>query len=410
VTGSGQAVGWLNRFMGLEDYLEELRVRGFGETGDQSVCLDCIIDEGLREQVAPHLTEDACTFCGLEAEDEVPIAAPFEELMWPVMDAINFFYERSEETLFWSDDVTRRYRSQDVAANVCSGEVSDNVLEAICEVITEDDWNEDPAMLRPDLALRYAWDHFRDKVKHETRFVFLSIAEESSPHPDDFTSSEILEKLINIIQSRGVLTDVPAGRIFYRGRMVDKPELAGYDASTLGSPPPMVASANRMSPAGISMFYGCDDIPTVVAEIGSHTTKRFAVVGAFETTQPLQMVNLAALPPIPSVFNSEQRKYYYELLFLHKFARDLSAPVVLDGREHIEYVPTQVVTEYMRWLPAVAIDGILFTSAQNGGTSCVVFCGPEGCADAGKESDETRLRLMNSSLEIVRVVAGPATL
>jgi hypothetical protein len=393
--------------MGLEDYLEEIRVRGFDDTGDRAVCLACLFDQGLRQQVAPHLTEPTCTFCGQEAEGDAPIAADFETLMQPVMDAIRFFYERSEESLFWSDDVTRRYTSWEVADDVCAGAVSDNVMEAICELITPDEWNEDPGILPPNVALRYAWNQFRERVKHETRFVFLSIPEQHSDHPDDFTTSEILEKLIDIVQTRGVLTEVPAGRIFYRGRMVDEPESADFNAPALGSPPPTKASANRMSPAGISMFYGCDDIPTVVAEIGSHTTKRFAVVGAFETTRPLRMVNLAALPAIPSVFVPEQRKNYYELKFLREFARDLSEPVVLDGREHIEYVPTQVVTEYMRWLPAVAIDGILFTSAQNGGTSCIMFCGPAGCADAGKETDETMLRLKDGSLQTVRVVASP---
>lgn len=401
---------WLNEIMGrTKDYLEELRVRGFSETGDRTICLNCIIDEGLRDQVAAHLTEDACTFCDRETEDGVPIAAPFEELMRSVMDAIRFFYERSEESLYWDDDITRRYSSLEVADRICgAGEVADNVLEAIFDVITEEDWNEDPAVLRPNVALRYAWDHFREKVKHETRFVFLSIPEESSSHPDDFTTSEILDKLINIIQSQGIIADVPAGRVFYRGRMIDDPDLDGYDASTLGSPPPMRSSANRMSPAGISMFYGCDDVSTVVAEIGSHTSKRYAVIGAFETMRPMQMVNLATLPPIPSVFDPERRKYYYDLLFLHEFARDLSASVALDGREHIEYVPTQVVTEYMRWLPVAAIDGILFTSSQNGGTSCVIFCGPEGCADAGKEKDETMLRLNTGSIQKVRVIASPA--
>lgn len=328
--------------------------------------------------------------------------------MRPVMDAINFFYERSEETLFWDDDVTPRYSSYIVADDVCAGAVSDDVLQAILEVIAEDEWNEDPGMLRPDVALRHAWNDFRNKVKHETRFVFLSIPEKHSDHPDEFTTSEILEKLIDVIQSQGVLTDIPSGHVFYRGRMADEPESGGYDASTLGSPPPKIASANRMSPAGISMFYGCDDIPTVVAEIGSHTAKRFAIIGAFETTRPLRMVNLAALPPMPSVFDPEGRKCYYELRFLHEIARDLSAPVVVDGREHIEYVPTQVVTEYIRWLPAVAIDGILFMSAQNGGTSCVIFCGPEGCANETRETDKTILRLKNGSVQTVRVIAGPA--
>src|SRR6266566_2541188 len=394
--------------MGLEDYLEEIRERGFGETGDRAVCLDCILDEGLREQVAPHLTEHACTFCGREAADEAPIAADFETLMRPVMDAIRFLYCRSIDTLFIRDDVTPRYTSWEVAEEICTWAVSDSVLEAICEVITPDEWNKDPGMLPPNVALYYAWSNFCDEVKHETRFVFLSIPEQHSDHPDNFTTGEILDKLMEVIQIRGVLTELPVGHTFYRGRMVDEPEPAAYDASTLGSPPPTKASANRMSPAGISMFYGCDDIPTVVAEIGSHTAKRFAVVGAFETTRSLRMVNLAALPAIRSVFDLERRKYYYELLFLYHFARDLSKPVVLDGSEHIEYVPTQVVTEYMRWLPAVAIDGILFTSAQNGGTSCVIFCGPEGCADAGKETDKTMLRLRDGSLQTVRVVASPS--
>jgi HEPN/RES N-terminal domain 1/RES domain len=383
-------------------------MRGFHETGDRSVCLNCILDEGLREQVAPHLTEDACTFCGREAENNRPIAARFEELMRPVMDAIYFFYESSEENLFGAA-MLHHYSSEYVAGEICAGAVSDDVLQAIFAVIIDDDWNEDPSMPRPDVYLRDAWDNFREKVKHETRFVFLSIPEQSSSDPDEFTTSETLAKLVEIAQSRGALTDIPAGRIFYRGRMVDKPESAGYDASTLGSPPPMIASANRMSPAGISMFYGCNDIPTVVAEIGSHTAKSFAVIGAFETTRPLQMLDLTALSRAPNHFDPQQREHYYELLFLHEFTRDLIEPIVLDGREHIEYVPTQVVTEYTRWLPAVAIDGILFTSAQNGGTSCVIFCGPEGCADEGKETDKTMLRLKNGSVQAIRVIAGLAT-
>jgi hypothetical protein len=94
-------MSWLDGPMGrLKEYFHELDTRGFGDTGDQSVCLDCILDGGLREQVAPHLTEDACTFCGREAKNDVPIAAPFEELMRPIMDAINFLYKRSEENLY----------------------------------------------------------------------------------------------------------------------------------------------------------------------------------------------------------------------------------------------------------------------------------------------------------------------
>lgn len=391
-----------------KEYYDELQTRGFGEVDDQSVCLDCIIDEGLRSQVGEHLTEDECSFCGREAEDgEAPIAASFEVLMRSVMDAIFFLYERTVDSLYWDDDITRRYTSQEVVYDLCSGAVSDHVFEGILDVIADDEWNEDPGAMRPDDAFRYAWNDFRETVKHKTRFVFLSIPQESSPHPDDFTTAEILEKLVDIIQKRDILVEVAAGRIFYRGRMIDKPD-GSYDAASLGSPPNDVASLNRMSPAGISMFYGADDVSTAIAEIGAHTSKRFAVVGAFETVRRLQVVDLANLPPVPSLFDPDERKNYFELKFMHGFARDLSAPIATDGREHIDYVPTQVVTEYLRWLPVFAVDGMLFTSSQNGGISCVVFCGPEGCANAGEETEDTVLRLPRDSIKVMRVVAGPA--
>jgi hypothetical protein len=44
----------------------------------------------------------------------------------------------------------------------------------------------------------------------------------------------------------------------------------------------------------------------------------------------------------------EARRERAELSFLHGFARDLSAQIERDNRIHIEYVPTQVVSEYLR--------------------------------------------------------------
>jgi len=94
---------------------------------------------------------------------------------------------------------------------------------------------------------------------------------------------------------------------------------------------------------------------------------------------------------------------------MHAFARDLSASVVIDGREHIEYAPTQVVTEYLRWLPEFHVDGILFASAQNGGTSCVIFCGPDECSDPTDDAATAVVRLIQGSIHAVRVVATPIT-
>src|SRR5262245_28780382 len=162
---------------GAKAHRMDMDERGFGETGDRAVCLDCVLDEGLSEQVARLLTGGRCTFCGRESADEQPIAADFADLMRLVMDAIRFFYLRSAESLLGGDDSTPRYGSYDVVYSVCDEAVTDEVLEAILEVIDADDRNEDPSAIRPDVALRHAWDHFRDKVKHQSRFVFLSMPE-----------------------------------------------------------------------------------------------------------------------------------------------------------------------------------------------------------------------------------------
>lgn len=386
----------------------EIADRGFEETGERAVCMECILDEALRAKVSTHLTMPYCDFCERESDDDRAIAVDLEDFMPIIMDTISSFYEKSLDSLYWDDDITRRYSSEEVAYDICDGAVTHGVLDAIIDVLPDEQWNEDPGLLRPDKAMRSAWETFRDKVKHEARFVFLSIPEESSERPDEFTTSEILRKLTEIIERRSIIVSLSAGQRFQRGRLVSDPHKSqDFDASDLGSPPPSIASANRFSPAGISMFYGCDDAETVVAEIGAHSTSRFAMIGEFETTRPLRLANFADLPPIPSVFESNTHDEYYEIKFLRSIAEDMGSPVSIDGSEHIDYVPTQVVTEYLRWLPDLSLDGILFTSAQNGGRCCVVFCGPDGCVDLGNENDETVLRLRPGSVRAVRVISIP---
>ena len=181
------------------------------------------------------------------------------------------------------------------------------------------------------------------------------------------------------------------------------PDLSSYDADKLGPPPSQKATANRMSPAGISMFYGATDLDTAVAEIGAHSSYGYAVTGEFTTGREVRLIDLTRLPKIPSIFNEQTFRSYYSILFLHNFVRDLTLPVDLDGQEHIDYVPTQVFTEYLKYSFPVRVDGLMFPSAQGPGANVVVFYGPEFCADEGDADDYTRLILIRSSLDKHRV-------
>ena len=70
----------------------------------------------------------------------------------------------------------------------------------------------------------------------------------------------------------------------------------------------------------------------------------------------------------------------------------------LDGREHIEYVPTQIVTEYFRRIFRVEgrrLDGIIYESSRVVGRNAfVLFCENSQCIDGeptGEESEMLKL-------------------
>ena len=104
-----------------------------------------------------------------------------------------------------------------------------------------------------------------------------------------------------------------------------------------------------------------------------------ATVATFELTEDITVLNLAEIPGVPSIFAGEWIDERREsLIFLHAFVEALTDPVVKDGREHVEYVPSQVVTEYVRYrLPELlekAVHGLIYPSArQDGGVGCVLF-------------------------------------
>jgi hypothetical protein len=155
-----------------------------------------------------------------------------------------------------------------------------------------------------------------------------------------------------------------------------------------------------MSPGGIGMFYGALDQDTAVAEIGSHGTKRFAIISQFKTRRDIRVLNLAALDPEPSLFDPANRTdEWFDLAFLNAFASDLSKPISVDDREHVDYVPTQIVTEYFRFASEQKVDGILYRGSQNSGICCVLFCDAGGCVDPG--SAASRRPIGSPLLEIV---------
>jgi hypothetical protein len=143
------------------------------------------------------------------------------------------------------------------------------------------------------------------------------------------------------------------------------------------------------------MFYTSDNPQTALRETAKDPGT--FVVGEFQTQRQAPILDLTRLSKIPTLFEDTD----YEVgpgarkkhLFIHHIADSISRPIARDDRVHINYVPTQVVTEYIRehvnWnnLP---IDGICYSSAVHPGhNSYVLFANQENLIIPENETSDS---------------------
>lgn len=385
--------------------------RGYWWT-DQALCPAHTDDPVLNGVITANLSETSCSYCSATRGDETPVAAPLDTFLEAFMAGVHFLYEPAEDSgvpVAEGERITTVYDSDEVVRTVMdhatAGRGDNEALTAdITAALTTSEWvDKDWQRLSPDRVMHYSWESFKTLVKHSTRFFFGSMV--GSTDDETLPASRFFAELARLIAEIPEIYPGPCP-VLYRGRMTaTEPDIAEYAcAAALGPPPPERAAANRMSPAGISMFYGSTDLDTAVAEIGAHSSYGHAVTGEFTpATREIRLIDLTKLPSLPSIFDARFAGRYYAILFLRKFIHDLTLPIDLDGREHIDYVPTQVFTEYLKYSFPARVDGLMFGSAQGPGANVVVFYGPEFCSDKGSEDEYTRLSLDPASVRKHRV-------
>lgn len=245
--------------------------------------------------------------------------------------------------------------------------------------------HKNPYSLTEEQARRMGWEEFADLVKHRVRHLLFPPKKGESDN-EVTEPSEMLDELGDLFVHNGLFWTLKAGAALSRVR-IHSPE--NRPANTLGTlGPPSAADArfsNRMSPAGISMFYAALDEPTAIAETNVRHDGKPAerTTATFKVLKDLVLLDLVNLPGVPSIFDGDEANLDRAALgFLHEFVDDLTKPVSKDGREHVEYVPSQVVTEYVRYRLGEKlgkpISGIRYPSARlENGVGCVLFFAQE---------------------------------
>jgi hypothetical protein len=363
----------------------ELESRNISGVLDKKLCIKHINDNAIKRFIRKNYTIGYCDYC----EKEVKVVS-LENLLEFMMLGISNFYEDAAN-----------YMSYNGREGGYLGETFGNYeliqdricLEADPYQLTEDivDSIDDFAWSEPDMyydterdELMYQWSFFKNLIKHKSRYLFQH-NQISDQNKNAFT---ILKEVGKITKSLNLIKKIEEGTTIYRCRQHHSSKVVSEKGKLVAPPVENAIYPNRFSPSGISMLYSAFDPDTAFLETISREDKKkdSITISKFKLKKEIYVVDFNKLPKLPSIFDFEKVKTHYLIRFLYDLVRDFTQEIKKDGKEHIEYVPTQVVTEYFRYPfnrnRQNVIEGIVYPSSKNiSESSSVIFWNNEECLE-----------------------------
>ncbi|PZR20758.1 MAG: RES domain-containing protein [Flavobacterium psychrophilum] len=351
---------------------------------DKKVCVRHFEDKAINNFIRRNYQPGYCDYCN----KEVNVVA-LEEVLVFMMEGIGNYYEDaanfmgydSREGGYIGDTYTADELIQEQIELVTDPfELTEDIVAAIEEIA----WAEPDRYYDSERdELMYHWSYFKDIIKHKARYLFTSYGAKDSQENDAF---RILSEVGRISKGFNLVHKINKGQKIYRCRQHHLSRKF-TDAKDLVAPPSDYAIyPNRFSPSGISMLYAAFDKETAIRETISRENKKAnrITVSEFIIDKDIYIIDFNKLPLLPSIFQHKSVKSYYLIAFLYDLVRDFTKDITKDGKEHTEYVPTQVVTEFFRYTfnrnRKNKIEGIIYPSSKNKpNSSAVLFWDNEEC-------------------------------
>lgn len=368
------------------------------------VCDNCVDDESLKALIRDNAEAESCDFCG--REEETPIACPVDDFFEWLKEGFDVDWDNALNFMpYDGDDWAIPGAQLDIwdLLDWFQIDFQDDLREEIVRHFADETFAPRYFFGASQAErLEYGWNRFVEHVTHHSRYLFLTTGAEADGHdPYAIPVADMLRELGGAIQETRLVRPLETGTVFYRARghgKDDRPETA----SELGAPPAEYARvSSRMSPHGISMFYAARERETALKETSFGGPRGFTwhcTLATFETGSGFNVLDLDELPDIPSVFDPGRRHLVEPLRFLHLFVDEVRKPIRRDELEHLEYVPTQIVAEYLRHLyehqTGERVDGIAYKSTiAAGGSNVVLFIRNDDCVDDFAAGDERKMKL-----------------
>jgi len=359
---------------GVKQRQLELESKYLKNIPNKSICAKHFQDKNITKFIRDNYKAGYCDYC----EKELKVI-PMEELLEFIMHGILIFYEDAanfmsydtheggyQGKIFSSDELIQEQIELD--ANPFK------IIEDIVNSIDDIAWS-DPNLYYDNIddELKFEWAFFKEIIINKSIYIFITDNKNDSKAIHNLNVWSQINNYLNLIKI------IPKGTKVYRCRQHKvRNEIVEFHEIT--SPPNEKSLyPNRFSPSGISMFYCAYDKETAIKETVSRDdkTKKYVTIGEFETLVDNYVINFMNLPKLKSFFGIKDKNKHYLKLFIYSLVQDLTKKISKDGREHIDYVPTQVVTEYFRYPFSKnrknKISGILYPSSQNNGKESLVF-------------------------------------
>lgn len=366
------------------------------------VCASCFTDEGIKGFIEGALKSNECSFCGTEADE--PIAAPFKDVATHINESLYQEYDDAANCMSYVS-ADGGYQGEtwptyellmDVIALELPRDEDESLSKALVDRLDDNAWcQRNPYSLTYAQETKFSWKRFCQVVKHQRRYFFC---DGDNQDREILSPGELLETILDYAGKIGLIVRLDRGALRVTRARLQRDGKKFESALDLGPPPLAKATqSNRMSPAGVVMFYGSDQAETALRETAQSLGAGTYAVGEFSNGREILLLDLANLPDVPSLFYEIPDSMEYNprrvLQFLHHVSWEISQPVARDGREHIEYVPSQVVTEFVRSTSTDAgrIDGIRYPSAVHpGNASYVLFADQDNVAAPNDEGPSLR--------------------
>lgn len=359
-------------------YGDEVDEEKYDLNTSKNICSNHIGDEYIKNEILEKGIKGKCDYCNKTRSKVVKLS----EVLKLIIVGIEYLTEDPNESRYLNKEAEYGFDGnvftfyEGLLENIETRLVikTNELFDDICSHLDnpsllycyKDEFGSEGDFLKDD------WEYFKFIVKHKARFVF----HDNSFSGDHYyqNSLYILQKIQELIRENGMIVEIPENTALYRCRQHSKKNDIGGAKDLVSSPFEYAKNNGRMNPAGIPMFYCSEDKKLTIQEVVNNSDKNipFYTIGEFNNKSSLKVVKLTKIPDLPSIFDEDNNKFIESILFLESFVEDAIKPIN-ESDSIIEYIPTQIVTEYIRYNKELNVQGLIYPSSKNRNKNNIVL-------------------------------------